>query len=101
VSRRPDRYEIVWVSKRRIASYLFEHPDDPGLEWANPSDLCEQETCDDLEVTRSRARAYASMNGAWAQVIERIGIEDVTPSGDPPGLIWDWSDEWFVEEFIA
>jgi hypothetical protein len=41
------------------------------------------------------------MNGAWAQVIERIGIEDVTPSGDPPGLIWDWSDEWFVEEFIA
>lgn len=25
-------------------------------------------------------------------VHERVGIEDVTPAGDPPGILWDWEE---------
>jgi len=47
--------------------------------------------------TLSAARRAAEKCDGYWQIIRRVNIRDVTPAGDPSGLLWDWEEE-FVEE---
>lgn len=48
--------------------------------------------------TKAKAIAEARDYPGGVSVIERLGIFDATPAADPPGLIWDWTDERVVWE---
>lgn len=95
---RPDRYEISWQSRDLIALYLADHPDDPGMQLVTPEDITVTETRDAPDVAYLIAQAQAEQNDCTVLIYERVGIHDVTPSEDPPGLIWDWEDLRLVDE---
>ncbi len=92
---RPSRFRIEFQSKRRIAHYLRRHPDDQGLEFATPDEIYESDdVAEVIANARARARAFARQNDCTVTVYERRNIRDVTPAGDPSGLIFDWDEEW-------
>ena len=47
--------------------------------------------------TLSAARRAAEKCDGYWQIVRLVNIRDVTPAGDPSGLLWDWEEE-FVEE---
>lgn len=51
----------------------------------------ERVNCRSLRVALKRARTAAA-RGLMARVCRRINIRDITPSGDVPGLLWEWDD---------
>lgn len=95
---RPARFRVDYESKRRVDAYLLAHPDDPNLEAADPFQLLESEEWHSIVAARKRAQAVARENDCTVLIYERLGIHDVTPPEDPPGLIWDWDAEELVAE---
>ena len=75
---KPARYYVEWVTEWR--------EDNP------PKTACYDAT------TLAAARLMYSVHlDALPQIIERNNIRDVTPAGDPPGLLWDFEEEVVVD----
>ena len=53
--------------------------------------LYEGKETDSLDEAR-----YLIRNGGV--IHKRINVVDVTPEGDPPGLLWDWEDEYLEDK---
>ncbi len=59
----------------------------------------EGEFADKDFATLAAARRFRATRRAkgWTAIYERYGLVDVTPYGDPPGLLWEW-DERLIED---
>jgi hypothetical protein len=88
---KPAHYFVEYEDRAKLAAIIAKglDPDDlePGERYAER---------DFPTVDEAIAFARTSVP-AW--VYERTGLTDVTPVGDPPGLLWDW-EERLLEEVL-
>lgn len=77
---RPTRYYVEW-----------DATPDPDVD---ALDLRIENVGEDRDEAIRVAKRIARENNCVVQVIERTNIHDVTPPEDPPGLIWDWDEDW-------
>lgn len=99
---RPSRYMIQFESKTKVGAYLLAHPEDKDLVNATPDDTYAYVDAGEyLPAARIQAQEIAAFHDTTAVIYERVGLEDVTPSEDIPGLVWDWSEERVVAEVSA
>lgn len=59
--------------------------------------IMEEKDCASRNYARSLAIKMGAANG-YGAVVERKHLTDVTPAGDPPGLLWDYETE-VLEEY--
>ena len=71
------------------------------VEWiANPTnepDLWRYQTRECQTLQQAKLLWLSQHPYALAQIMERSDIRDVTPKGDPRGILWDY-DERVIEE---
>jgi len=79
MTARPTRFVVEWS--------LTSDPD------TEPLDL-RRENVDTRDEAQRLARDVSLKERVAVQIIERTNIVDVTPPEDPPGLIWDWDEDW-------
>lgn len=90
-SLRPSRYSVEYTDARRYMAELARYADsDPGHETAHVDPAYYR--VDAGFDTISEARKFAETR-ADAVIYERKNIRDVTPPGDPPGLLWEYETE--------
>lgn len=95
--KRPSRwfvpYEDQALFEKALARVNKEYPGaEEPRDLIDPVDYWRDRDFDDLEA----ARVFAKENGS--DVYERYGFEDVTPRGDPPGLLWVWEERLVLPE---
>ena len=83
MTTRPTRYYLEWDEGDEDTT-LPAYVDAPG----------------ELQEARTQALAASRTRGLTVAIIERVHVEDVTPPGDPAGLVWDYGYE-FVEDVTA
>jgi len=93
---RPKRYIVEYDDEAKYRAEVDRHragdPEHPEAH-ADPARYRETEEFDDL----FPARVFAAKHNGWI-MYERRNIRDVTPSEDPPGLLWEWDEEYLEEQ---
>lgn len=99
---RPSLFFVEYQDREKVEAYLAEHPEDPDLDGIEPMSLV---SCLDgpapasaldadeemaLAALRALANVLAAVNQATVAIFRRDNLQDVTPEGDPPGLLYDW-----------
>ena len=80
-------HEDVTLWRRELERVAKLYPDaERPEELTDPAAYWRDRDFDRLE----DAGAFAREIGG--DVFERYGFEDVTPPGDPPGLLWEWHE---------
>lgn len=93
---RPKRYAVEYDDEAKYQAevdyWRARDPECPEAH-ADPAKYRVTEEFDDL----AGARAFAAGHNGWI-MYERRNIRDVTPREDPPGLLWEWDEEWIEEQ---
>jgi len=92
---KPTRYFVEYTDAEAYKGELDWHrardPESPESH-VDPARYRCSHDCADLEAARTFTKTHSE-----CIIYERCNIEDVTPSEDPPGLLWDYEAE-FVED---
>lgn len=91
MSARPSTYYLEWDA---ATGPDVEQPE------LRSEDIPRSGVRESLKAARDRADDISREFGVTVIVMRRVNVEDVTPAGDPPGLIWDWESD-FVEDRTA
>lgn len=121
--RKPEEFSVRYEDGYQMAQALrraARQPDwDPAyahdmIDMAEYHDDQECRTLDDVRKVIEALRALPEVTdvpghdkpvpGAYVyDVVHRVYIRDSTPMGDPPGLLWDWDDDfdWTQPEWLV
>jgi hypothetical protein len=94
---KPAQFRVEYQDTAKIERYRRENEDDPQLEEADPGQLMSSKDAQNRGIAAMLAQRLANSSGGTVCIYERRSIVDVTPPGDPCGLIWDWEEEYVTD----